>query len=288
MRVGEPTTVRFQLIDPDTRRPAGGVADVRAMAVLAPGLWQERMHAREADDGRYEADLTPPKPGLYYVYIESRARGLSFSQSRPLILEAVDRKQGSSPDPKQAGHAGHTPVPSEPRAAGAPVWAPLSSAIPDVELLDQDGRRVRFRSDLVRNQIVAINTIFTTCTTICPPLGATFAQLQRRLEHDAKRVSLISISVDPVTDTPARLKAWASKFDARPGWTLVTGAKQDVDRLLRALGLFTADKWAHAPSTLIGSDAAGQWTRAYGLTSVDTLAGLLERWLRAPAAPIPK
>jgi protein SCO1 len=155
-----------------------------------------------------------------------------------------------------------------------------------VPLLDQDGRRVRFHSDLVKDRIVAINTIFTTCTTVCPPLGATFARLQQRLGQGGESdVRLISISVDPVTDTPARLKGWAATFDARPGWTLVTGAKQDIDRLLKALGLFTADKAAHAPVTLIGSDAAGQWTRAFGLTSVDTLAGLIERWPRAPRGP---
>ena len=82
-------------------------------------------------------------------------------------------------------------------------------SIPDLSLLDQQGRKIRFYSDLVKGKTVAINFIFTTCTTICPPLGATFAKMQKllgdRLEKD---VYLISITVDPVTYTPERLRAW--------------------------------------------------------------------------------
>ena len=151
------------------------------------------------------------------------------------------------------------------KTAAAP--APGSGmSIPDVELLDQDGRRVRFYSDLVRGKVVAVNFIFTTCTTVCPPLGATFARVQRELGERAGRdVHLISISVDPATDTPERLKEWGAKFKAGPGWTFVTGAKPQVDELLRALAASSARREDHTPTVLVGNDAAGQWTRAYGL-----------------------
>jgi len=80
--------------------------------------------------------------------------------------------------------------------------------IPDVELLDQDGRKIHFYTDLVKGQTVVMNFIFTTCTTICPPLGASFARVQKELGDKAGRdVRFISISVDPATDTPERLKA---------------------------------------------------------------------------------
>ncbi|HVF45623.1 MAG TPA: SCO family protein, partial [Pyrinomonadaceae bacterium] len=126
---------------------------------------------------------------------------------------------------------------AEPAEAAPGGGAASGMNIPDVELLDQDGRKVRFYSDLVKGKVVAINFIFTTCTTICPPLGATFARVQRELGERAGRdVQLISISVDPATDTPERLKAWGQKFKAGGGWTLVTGAKPQVDELLRALG----------------------------------------------------
>jgi protein SCO1/2 len=138
--------------------------------------------------------------------------------------------------------------------------------IPDVELLDQDGRKVRFYTDLVKGRVVAINFIFTTCTTICPLLGATFARVRKETgERGLRDVQFISISVDPVTDTPERLKAWGARFHAGPGWTFVTGEKQHVDQLLRALSASTPRRDDHSPTVLVVNDARGQWTRSYGL-----------------------
>jgi len=148
--------------------------------------------------------------------------------------------------------------------------------IPDVEVLDQDGRRVRFYTDLVRGRTVAINFIFTTCTTVCPPLGATFARVQRELAaKGGKDARLISISVDPVTDTPERMKAWGAKFKAGPGWTFVTGPKPQIDQLLNALAASSARREDHSPNVLVGNDATGQWTRAYGLTSPGKLVQII-------------
>jgi protein SCO1 len=156
-------------------------------------------------------------------------------------------------------------------------------SIPDVGLIDQNGRPRRFRSDLIKGKVVAINAIFTTCTTVCPPMGVTFAKLQQQLGTGASgRVALISISVDPLTDTPSRLKAWAEQFGAGPEWTLVTGDKPDIDRLLKALGMFTADRWDHAPTTLIGSEPHGRWTRATGFNSPSRLAALIAGFLDSP------
>ena len=148
--------------------------------------------------------------------------------------------------------------------------------IPDVELLDQDGRKVRFYSDLVKGKVVVINFIFTTCTTICPPLGATFARVQKDLGARAGRdVHFISVSVDPATDTPERLKDWGAKFHAGGGWTFVTGEKQHIDELLRALGAATARREDHTPTVLIGNDARGQWTRTYGLAAPSRLVQII-------------
>ena len=159
-------------------------------------------------------------------------------------------------------------------------------SIPDVAVLDQDGRKFRFYSDLVQGKVVAINFIYTTCTTICPILGATFANVQGQMgERSGRDFSLISISVDPVTDTPPRLKAWAAKFNAKPGWTLVTGKKPDIDKLLRSLGASTAQKEDHPPLVLIGNEPKELWTRAYGLMPLtDLIAGMIEgRVTTAPA-----
>lgn len=148
--------------------------------------------------------------------------------------------------------------------------------IPDVELLDQDGHKIHFYSDLVKGHTVAINFIFTTCTTICPPLGATFARVQKELGDKVGRdVRFISISVDPATDTPERLKAWGEKFHAGAGWTFVTGNKPQVDELLRALGASSARREDHSPTILIGNDTQGTWTRTYGLAKSSQLVQII-------------
>jgi len=148
--------------------------------------------------------------------------------------------------------------------------------IPDTTVYDQDGRRLHFYSDLVKGKTVAINFIFTTCTTICPPLSATFRKVQQELgDRVGRDISLISISVDPTTDVPERLKSFAAKFKAAPGWTFVTGNKPEIDLLLTALGAKVADKNDHSPMILIGNEAARYWTRTYGLAPASTLVNVI-------------
>ena len=147
----------------------------------------------------------------------------------------------------------------------------LSSRIPDIPVYDQNGKRLNFYSDLIKGKTVAINFIFTTCTTICPPLTATFRRVQQDLARSTPEAKLISISVDPATDNPQRLSDFAARFKAGPGWTFVTGDNTDITSLLRALGAAVSDKNDHTPMILIGNDVAGYWTRAYGLSSPTTL-----------------
>jgi protein SCO1/2 len=157
--------------------------------------------------------------------------------------------------------------------------------LPDVAVLDQEGVSHHFATDLVQGKVVAINFIFTHCTTICPPLAATFGKLRKLLGDRAGRdVHLISISVDPANDTPARLKAWSEKFGPGPGWTLVTGTREDMTRLLKALGAYTASVNDHPPLVLIGN-GRGQWTRAYGLAPPAKLIVAIDEMaaLKAPA-----
>lgn len=199
----------------------------------------------------------------------------------------------ATPQHDHAGHGDHRPAahaaaaPADPHAAhrarldAAPGTAPAAAtgiSIPDVPVVTQDGRQVHFYRDLVAGRTVAINFIFTTCTTVCPPMGAYFGKLQDELgERLGRDVHLISVSVDPLTDTAERMAAWGARFGARDGWTLVTGDVHEVERLLKALGVFTADAEDHAPVALIGNDAAGEWTRASGLARPAELAALIDR-----------
>ena len=148
--------------------------------------------------------------------------------------------------------------------------------IPDVRVFDQNGRQLNFYKDLVANKVVAINFVFTTCTAICRPLTATFRKVQQELgEEVGKNVWLISVSVDPTTDTPERLREFAEKFKAGPGWSFVTGDTSDINAILNAFGVGITNKNDHTPMVLIGSEAKGVWTRAYGLSSPVKIARLI-------------
>ena len=160
-------------------------------------------------------------------------------------------------------------------ASSAPGYA-RKMVIPEVEVLDQNGNALHFYSDLIKGKTVAINFIFTNCTTICPPLAATFARVQKDLgDKTGRDVHFISISVDPLTDTPERLKAWGAKFKAGDGWTFVTGEKQEVDKLLNALGASVSRREVHSPTVIVGNDLKGVWTRTYGLARSTQIVGLI-------------
>ncbi len=148
--------------------------------------------------------------------------------------------------------------------------------IPDTTVYDQDGRKLSFYSDLVKGKTVAINFIFTTCTTICPPLTATFRKVQKDLgARVGQDIALISVSVDPAVDIPERLKSFAAKFHADAGWTFVTGEQGDMEVLLEALGAYVPNKNDHTPMILIGNDGAGYWTRANGLAPATKLVKII-------------
>lgn len=198
-----------------------------------------------------------------------------------LVAGAAQEKKPAASSSAHDEHQHHR----ETAAAEQASESTTELKIPDVELLDQDGKKVRFYSDLVKDKIVAINFIFTTCTTICPPMGVTFGKVQDLIgDRLGTDVRLISVSVDPVVDTPERLRAWAAKFKAEPGWSLVTGPKPEVDKLLRALGGFTARKEDHSPVVLIGDAGKNKWTRASGLASPAKLNQVVQSLIDESAA----
>lgn len=143
-------------------------------------------------------------------------------------------------------------------------------------VLDQDGRELQFVSDVIGDNIVVMDFVYTTCTTICPVLSALFSQVQTKLGDDVgDEVWLVSMSVDPVRDTPQRLKAYSSKHRAGDGWLWLTGSKGDVDDVLTGLGAYTTNFEEHPSMVLIGDGRTGQWKRLFGFPNPDRIVQIV-------------
>ena len=306
MPVGKDFTFRFKLTDTATGNPKPDLKDVRVLTFMSAGAWQRRDFATSVGNGIYEIKLNVPESGIYMIFFESASMGVRYKDLPYLTLHAVAEAKTSSAGVSRQlySHAVHKayvcPMHPEVKSTKAgkcpkckmdlrlstPVEKPAESTteskrsgsmtIPDVEVLDQDGNALHFYRDLIKDKTVAINFIFTNCTTICPPLAATFARVQKEMgDKVGKDVHFISISVDPLTDTPERLKAWGAKFKAGAGWTFVTAEKQEMDKLLNALGAAVSKREDHTPAMIIGNDAKGVWTRTYGLAKTGQIVGLI-------------
>ena len=142
----------------------------------------------------------------------------------------------------------------------------------DHVLLDQHGNKVKFVSDVIGDRIVVMDFIYTTCTTVCPVISAVFGQVQSKLgDRLGDDVVLVSVSVDPVRDTPQRLKAYSKIHNAQPGWIWLTGNKRTMELVLDGLGAYTTNFEDHPSMVLIGDGRDGQWSRFYGFPSPDRI-----------------
>jgi len=185
----------------------------------------------------------------------------------PTSTEAGGALQTARPTPPvevQEPHTGHAGAQSEPSAA--------QKYFSDVELLDQDGRKLRFYTDVLKGRTVVINTFFATCTSVCPPMTANISKVQDALgDRVGKDIFFVSISVDPQTDTPERLKEYARRFHARPGWSFLTGKKENVDWALYKLGQYVENKNDHTTIIIVGNESTGLWKKAFALAKADEL-----------------
>lgn len=156
----------------------------------------------------------------------------------------------------------------------------------DVEVQTQQGSRLHFRSGLLAGRAVAVNFIFTSCTTICSPVSAGFAAVQQQLgARLGREMQLLSISVDPLNDSPAVLRDYGARFAAGAGWTFVTGSRQSIDRILRDFEVpLGGDLGSHTPYVYIGHAAARQWARVHGLSQPRLIADTLNEAARRSAA----
>lgn len=159
---------------------------------------------------------------------------------------------------------------------------------PNIELTTHDGERLRFYDDLIKDKVVVINFIYTTCPDVCPMETAQLTRVQRILgDRVGKDVFFYSITIDPETDTPAVLSEYRDRFGAR--WKFLTGDKQDIVELRRKLGLYIEDieggENNHNVNMIIGNQKTGRWMKRSPFENSYVLADQIGNWLHGWTAP---
>ncbi len=179
-------------------------------------------------------------------------------------------------EPKQ-GNAGTQGNAKQQPATGAAEQSTAQKYFTDVVLINQNGEKMRFYSDLLQGKVIIINSFFATCQGSCLPMSRNLEKVQQALgDHVGKDVFILSISVDPLVDTPPKLKDYAKKLNARPGWYFLTGDKANVEFALKKLGQFVDNKQDHLNIFIIGNERTGLWKKAFGLAQSDELIKVVE------------
>jgi len=146
--------------------------------------------------------------------------------------------------------------------------------VPDVELLDQNGKKVKLQKLLKAKEPYAVNFIFTTCSTICPIMTVSFSHMQRELGDDVDKLNFISISIDPEYDTPRVLREYSKKTRAEKNWTFLTGDYKTIIEVEKAFDSYTSDKMNHRPAYLLKVAEDDHWLRIDGFPSGTDLASI--------------
>ncbi|MGH8347954.1 MAG: SCO family protein [Pseudomonas sp.] len=185
-----------------------------------------------------------------------------------------------------------TPAPAEQSTSETAVvedatpWG--GDYFPNTLLTDQDGHQMRFFDDMIKGKVVVINFIFTSCSDSCPLETARLRQVQKLLgDRVGKDIFFYSISIDPLSDTPEVLKAYAQRFQVGPGWKFLTGEFADVTELRKKLGLFiegvdNGRNKDHNLSLIVGNQETGRWMKASPFENpwilADQLANTSQNW----------
>ena len=171
-------------------------------------------------------------------------------------------------------HSAHTAAPA------SVVPESVSIKLSNKTLSDAEGHSLRLKSDVVGDHIVVVSFVYTTCTTVCPVVSAIFSDLQNKLGSRLdKDVRLVSLTVDPLRDTPSRLKNYSAQYGAKPGWFWLTGPSASVTEALKGFGAYTPNFEEHPVVVMIGDGKSGKWSRHYGLSNSEHLLTKVDEYL---------
>jgi protein SCO1/2 len=149
--------------------------------------------------------------------------------------------------------------------------------IPDFTVRRANGREASLAA-LLKGRVTALHLMFTGCTTVCPIQGVIFERLQSLLpDGNARGIQLLSLSIDPLADTPSAMQAWLKRFDAHDDWIAVAPQPQDLDRVLDLFGQGRNAVENHVTQVNIINRRGELIFRTEQLPSADAIAALLKK-----------
>ena len=145
--------------------------------------------------------------------------------------------------------------------------------LPNVPVVDQANRPLKFYDDVIKGKIVVISFVYTSCKNICPLIVSRLAEVQTMLGEDAAReIFFVSVSIDPIPDTPQKLKAYADAFHITSNWLFLTGTPDDIDLIRYKLGERSGGVIVqHRNEVLLYNDKTSEWARDSGFSDHTTL-----------------
>ncbi len=159
--------------------------------------------------------------------------------------------------------------------------------LPNVELITQDGKKVRFYDDLVKDRRVVIQFMFARCEEVCPVITHHLAEVQKMLKGRVGRdIFFYSITLSPEEDTPRDLKAFARMHGA--DWTFLTGKPDDILHLRKSLGFFynnpkeDADRNNHSGMVVVGTEPLMRWAMCQGGADPEWIATVIRTEADSP------
>ncbi|MEE9383863.1 MAG: copper chaperone PCu(A)C [Nannocystaceae bacterium] len=215
---------------------------------------------------------------------DSPARNVDVAASGANVhASGGSASEGIAPRGQAAGGPGADPHPGGRKKSRGSRWG--ADYFPNVALVTHEGNTVRFFDDLIKDKVVVINFIYTSCPDSCPLETARMSQLEKILgDRVGQDVFMYSITIDPENDTPEVLKAYSQRYDAGPGWLFLTGDEDDIVNLRKKLGLYIEEiqndtSNNHNLSLIIGNQATGQWMKRSPFENPHILATHVGSWL---------
>jgi protein SCO1/2 len=144
--------------------------------------------------------------------------------------------------------------------------------LPNVPLFTHEGKRVMFYDDLIKNKVVSLNFFFARCDEICPLVTANLAKVQKLLGADlGTKIFMYSFTLKPEEDDVKAIRHYREMYNAKPGWTFLTGKPADLEKIRKGIGFsypdpaIDKDKTQHIGNVRYGNEPLMLWGACPGM-----------------------